>query len=182
MMKGIKRILNGLLFLITNKIITNFPSHYLRKAYLKMIGIKIGKSVSIYSGFEVRKASKIRIGNGTSVGFNTVLDGRNGLIIGENVNISSDAMIWTMQHDYNSQDFHASGGPVKIGDYAWISTRVIILPNVEIGEGAVIAAGSVVTKNVQAYSIVGGIPAKQIGTRDKNEFTYSPGKNPLPFV
>jgi acetyltransferase-like isoleucine patch superfamily enzyme len=56
-------------------------------------------------------------------------------------------------------------GPVKIGAGAWLGTQVIILPNVTIGEGAIIGAGSVVTKSVGAYEIWGGVPARKIGDR-----------------
>ena len=55
--------------------------------------------------------------------------------------------------------------PVEIGDRAWISSRSVILPHNTIGEGAVVAAGAVVTKSVPAYTIVGGVPAKIIGQR-----------------
>ena len=63
-------------------------------------------------------------------------------------------------------------GLVKIEDYAWICSRAIILPNVTIGKGAVVASGAVVTKNVDAYTVVGGIPAKKIADRNTDlEYT-----------
>jgi len=103
-------------------------------------------------------------------------------LIGQNVNISSEVMIWTMQHDYNSHDFRAQGGSVLVEDYAWISARVIILPGVVIGKGAVVAAGAVVTKDVPEYSVVGGVPAKVIGCRNHN-LCYIPAKmGVLPLV
>ena len=64
--------------------------------------------------------------------------------------------------------FDCKGGPVVIEDYVWVSTRAMILPNVTVGRGAVIAAGAVVTRDVQAYTIVGGVPAKQIGVRTRD--------------
>jgi acetyltransferase-like isoleucine patch superfamily enzyme len=93
------------------------------------------------------------------------LDGRNGITIGKNVNFSSEVALWTLQHDYNSPTFATSGGPIVIGDRAWISFRATILPGVTIGEGAVVAANSVVTKDVPPFTVVGGIPAKKIGER-----------------
>jgi maltose O-acetyltransferase len=72
------------------------------------------------------------------------------------------------------------GGPVTIHDHAWISARAIILPCVTIGQGAVVAAGAVVTRDVPEYSIVGGVPAKPIGTRPKN-LDYCPADYVLPF-
>ena len=157
------------------------PIQILRTLILKMMGLKIGKSI-IYGGFKIRKPSKIKIGNGTVIGHYASLDGRNNITIGDNVNLSSEVMIWTMDHDLNDSKFKASGGPVIIDDYAWISTRAIILPNITIGKGAVVAAGAVVTKNVESFDIVAGVPAKKIGTRNKN-LNYSPLESgTLPFI
>jgi acetyltransferase-like isoleucine patch superfamily enzyme len=140
------------------------------------------KDAIIYGGFHIREPSKISIGKGTIIGHGTTLDGRNGIIIGENVNFSSEVMVWTMQHDYNHPSFPPVGGEVVIHDYAWISVRAIILPNVTIGEGAVVAAGAVVTKDVEPYTVVGGIPAKKIALRNK-DLDYTPASGGgLPFV
>ena len=76
--------------------------------------------------------------------------------------------IWTMEHDPQDSYYGVKGGAVTIEDYAWISCRVVILPGVTIGKGAVVAAGAVVTKDVAPYTIVGGVPAKKIGTRTKD--------------
>jgi len=72
-----------------------------------------------------------------------------------------------MQHNVNDPDFRGESAPVIIGDYAWISCRTVLLPGVRIGEGAVVAAGAVVTKDVEPYAIVGGVPAKNIGERSQ---------------
>ncbi len=76
--------------------------------------------------------------------------------------------IWTMEHDPQDPYYRGTGGPVNIHDYAWISCRVVILPDVTIGKGAVVAAGAVVTKDVAPYAIVGGVPAKTIGKRTED--------------
>jgi acetyltransferase-like isoleucine patch superfamily enzyme len=91
-------------------------------------------------------------------------------------------MIWTMHHDYNDLNFKAIGGPVIVEDYAWICSRAIILPGVTIGEGAVIAAGSVVTKDVAAWTVVGGVPAKKISVRERKNYDYTPNEYWIPFV
>lgn len=97
-----------------------------------------------------------------------MLDARNGITIGNNVSLSMGVWIWTMEHDPQDSYYQAKGGPVVIEDYAWISCRVVILPGVTIGQGAVVAAGAVVTKDVPPYEIVGGVPAKVIGERTKD--------------
>ena len=171
----------GFLFLFTS-IVAYIPSQIVRKLILKYIlRLKISKNVVIYAGFEMRKPWKISIDSGTVLGHNAILDGKKGIKIGKNVNFSSEVMIWTLQHDYNNPSFSVKGGEVIIEDYVWISTRAIILPNVRIGKGAVVAAGAVVTKDIPPFTIVGGIPAKKIGERNK-ELNYVPSDAHLPFV
>ncbi len=92
--------------------------------------------------------------------------------IGENAVIAYEAIIWTLNHDYNDIHFCGKGAPVKIGAYAWICSRSIILPGVCVGEGAVVASGAVVTKDVPPYTVVAGIPAKVIGYREKKNYAY----------
>ncbi len=133
-------------------------------------------------GAEVRRPEWIEIGEGSVIGNGAVLDGRRGIRIGKNVNFSSGVWIWTVQHNYKDPMFGDVGGAVEIGDHAWLSCRVTVLPGVSIGEGAVIAAGSVVTKNVDPYWVVGGVPAIKIGERPR-EIHYSLGDNrPIPFI
>lgn len=99
---------------------------------------------------------------GTSIGIDNMFDSRNGLYIGKNVCFSDNVKIWTMHHDYNDIHFAIKGGKVEIQDFVWVGCNVIILPGVTIGEGAVIASGSVVTKDISPYTVVGGIPAKKL--------------------
>ena len=170
-MNKIKIWMLGLL-LFFDKIIRNIPSHFIRDiVYKYILRVRIGRHVAIYSGVEMRSPWNIEIGNNSIIGNSCLLDGRRGLRIGNNVNISSGAWIWTLQHDVQSSDFSAVGDRVEIGDRAWICSRVIILPGVEIGQGAVVAAGSVVTKSIPPFAIAGGVPAKVIGARNEN-LTY----------
>lgn len=164
----IYRIIRSIQFYFNNRLLNHFPSNRIRIALLKAQGMKIGKNVIIYDGFEIRSPRKIKIGNNTIIGFQSVLDGRLGLVIGENVNMSNQVMIWTLQHDFNSPEFNTKGGKVIIGDRVWLSLRSTILPNITINEGAVVAAGAVVTKNVEKYAVVGGVPAKFIVGRNNN--------------
>lgn len=144
------------------------PSHRLRKAGLRLYRAKIAPDALLYHGFWIFGPSKLAIGSSSVIGDHAILDAREGLTIGQNVNLSTNVAIWTGQHDYQSPDFAYEGGPVVIGDRAWLSFRSTILPGVTIGEGAVVAAGAVVTKDVPPFTIVAGIPAKAIGTRNRD--------------
>jgi maltose O-acetyltransferase len=85
-------------------------------------------------------------------------------------------MIYSSEHDLVDSNFSATLAPVKIGDYVFIGPRAIILAGVTIGDGAVVAAGAVVTKDVDPYTIVGGVPAKVIGERGLKDPHYKLGR------
>lgn len=145
------------------------PSHRVRKLILSHIyGMRIEKNVVIYGGFEIRSPWNISIGEGTIIGDESKLDGRNEIIIGKNVNFSTGVWVWTEQHDFQSPSFACKGGKVEIGDRAWVSARAIILPGRRIAEGTVVAAGAVLTKDTVPYGVYGGVPAKKIGERTRN--------------
>lgn len=155
--------------------ISEIHLHSVRIFFYKYIyRISLAKNVVIYSGCEIRSPQKLTIGEGSIIGDNAILDARAGLKIGSNVCFASNVSIWTLQHDYRDPEFRCTPdhyGPVTIGDRAWIGPNTVILHNVTIGEGAVIAAGAVVTKDVPPFTLVGGVPAKIIGNRPKN-LTY----------
>lgn len=158
------------------------PSHRIRCALYRFFGMRMGRRAVVYGGAEVRRPEWIEIGDGSIVGNEAILDGRLGIRIGRNVNMSTGVWIWTVQHDYRDSGFADVGGPVVIKDHAWISCRVVILPGVTIGEGAVVGAGSVVTKDVEDFAVVGGVPAKRIGERPRNiKYDLGAGDH-IPFI
>lgn len=130
------------------------------------------KNVKFYDGFSVRNPKGLTIEDGVSIGPKVLLDARCGLTIHKNAVIAYEAIIWTLNHDYNDIYFSGKGASVEIGEYAWICSRSIILPGIKIGEGAVVASGAIVTHDVEPYTIVGGIPAKVIGQREKKDYCY----------
>lgn len=149
-------------------IIAYIPSHLFRNfLYKNIFHMDIGKNVVIYYGTEIRAPWNIHIGEGTVIGDKAILDGRSGIKIGKNVNFSTGVWIWTNQHKVNDISFGIEGKPVIIEDRVWLSNRTIILPGVTVGEGAVVAAGAVVTKSVEPFVIAGGVPARKIGEREK---------------
>lgn len=162
---GIAHLLNGLLQLFT-RFVGFIPSHRLRwLIYRFVLRVKIHRTATIYGGAEIRFPWKLSIGPRSIVGHGAILDARSGLQIASDVNISTGVYIWTKDHDLSDAAFAMRGAPVVIESHAWLSCRSTILPGTRIGTGAVVAAGAVVTKDVEAYSIVGGIPAKHIGER-----------------
>ena len=153
---------------IPNHIINKIPLYFVRHAYYKVIlGIKLGSGSSIHMNTFINR-NKIQIGQNSVVNRNCYLDGRGRLIIGNNVSISPEVHLITASHDVNSEYFDYFVKDIIVEDYVWIGTRATILPGVKLGKGCVVAAGSTVTKDVSAYDIVGGVPAKVIGKRKQN--------------
>lgn len=148
------------------------PSHRLRNfIYRHVCGMNLCEDAVIYYGTEVREPSMITIGRGSIIGDHSILDARNGIVIGENVVFASDVKIWTEQHDHRDPFFRCSTqnhSSVIIDDRAWIGSHTVILHSVHIGEGAVVAAGAVVTHDVPPFTIVAGVPAKKIGERNRD--------------
>ena len=142
--------------------------HYFYRHVYK-VGLP-GDSI-IYSHCTFLDPWGVKLGHHTVVGDHARLDGRSGLIIGNNVDVSAETNIYTLEHDIESPIFDSKGGPVVIGDWAYIGSRVTILPDVTIGEGAVVASGAVVTKNVEPWTMVGGVPAKFIRKRPVVKYT-----------
>lgn len=144
------------------------PSCHIRRFIYKCLGAQIGENVVFHYGTEIRVPHRLRLGSGCIIGDNAILDAGNGITMGRNVNLSSNVSIYTEQHDHRDPYFRCTQSAPKnvtIGDRAWIGSNVTILPGVSVGEGAVCCAGCVVTKDVDAYSVVAGIPARKVNER-----------------
>jgi acetyltransferase-like isoleucine patch superfamily enzyme len=166
MKQKLKLFLKGLAFYLANHYIARLPSFRFRHWYYrKILRYHLGHSSSIHMDVFVT-GTHIVIGNHTVINRRTHLDGRIGIRIGNNVNISPEVYIVSMEHDPQDPQFSTRGGEVVIDNHAWIGVRALILPGVRIGTGAVVGAGAVVTKDVEPYHIVAGVPARKIGERN----------------
>lgn len=178
MSKGVRRIATVLsefqIMLLT--MVGAVPSHHTRRFFYRISGVKIGEGSTIHMGARFYQTKNINIGKGSILGEGIVLDGRAKITIGDHVDIASDVMIYNAEHDIHDKDFNAVFAPVTIEDHVFIGPRAIILPGVTIHKGAVVAAGAVVTKDVEEKAVVGGVPAKQIGNRNISELLYRLGR------
>jgi acetyltransferase-like isoleucine patch superfamily enzyme len=158
---------------IANNIIGLVPEHQLRLRYYRnQLGFTIGRDTSILMRAWFDDTDKLVIGNNTVINQGCRLDTRGGIRIGDNVSISANVTILTADHDLRNASFAYRERPVDIGDRAFLGTDCLILPGVTIGMGAVVAAGSVVTRSIEPMAIVGGNPARVIGTRPTSALDY----------
>lgn len=139
----------------------------IRYFFLKRIAKNVGKNVNIEQ--HVVFGEEFEIGDNSTVGFRSDIYGP--VKIGKDVMIGPEVAIYTHNHKHDEIDIpmikqgYTENKPVYIEDNVWIGRRVLIMPGVCIGTGSIVAAGAVVTKNVEPYSIVGGNPAKIIKYR-----------------
>ncbi|HWA51987.1 MAG TPA: acyltransferase [Patescibacteria group bacterium] len=154
----------------------HIPIHIVRNFIYQIFGVEIGAGSKIHMHAKFFDQRGIKIGVDTIIGDGAFMDGRAGLIIGSHVDVASEVMFYTSEHDLESETFKAREESVKIGDYVFIGPRAIILPGVTVGKGAVVAAGAVVTRDIPDFAIVGGIPAKIIGERKTHDLHYKLGR------
>lgn len=165
---NIRLIVGSLLSYGYNHFIGILPMLHFRHFFLRGYLGQVGKDSSVQMNCRFLNGRRVFLGSHNVINFGCLFDGRKfDIRTGNNVSIGPEATILTLGHDPRSPDFADRGGDVIIGDYVWIGYRAIVLPGVTIGEGAVIAAGAVVTKDVPDYAIVGGNPARQIGERPR---------------
>jgi maltose O-acetyltransferase len=141
----------------------------IRRVLVRHIFESVGKNVNIEQGVFFGSGKEITIGDNSGIGLEARVQGP--LTIGKDVMMGPYVLIYTKNH--NTSDItipmikqgESLPEPVVIEDDVWIGARVTILPGVVIGKHSIIAAGSVVTKNVEAYSVMGGVPATLLKKR-----------------
>lgn len=140
-----------------------------RRAICKPLFDACGSNLNVERGADFGTGSGIRIGSGSGIGTNAQV--RGPLTIGDNVMMAPGVTILTTNHRFDRTDIpmieqgHVSA-PVSIGNDVWIGQRAMIMPGVHIGNGCIVAAGAVVTKDVPDFAVVGGVPARILKYRN----------------
>jgi len=133
--------------------------------------VTIDRNASLLGSAVIRSIGEgISIGSGASVGAFNVIHGGGGVTIGKDSLLGPFVAIYSENHQFQDPDIpiRSQGNvrqPVQIGNDVWIGAHAVVVAGVSIGDGAVVAAGAVVTKNVPDRTVVAGVPAKVIGSR-----------------
>ena len=134
-----------------------------RELFSRLIGKDLSDDFRVFPPFTTDFGKNIHIGRNVFINSGCRFQDQGGIYIGDNVLIGHNVVLATLNHEENPQKRgNLCPAPIKIANDVWIGSNATILPGVAIGEGAIIAAGAVVTKDVEENSIVGGVPAKFI--------------------
>lgn len=181
-----RRLVAATIRYTTNHVVSHVPFHHIRHAwYRQVLGWYIGPQALILTGQRIqlggiRKSGKrVSIGAGTVIQRGCHLDTTGGLLIGENVSIAPDVWLLTTAQDYNDPAFGTLQQPIVIDSYACIGPRAMILAGMTIGEGAVVQAGAVVTRDVEPYMVVSGAPAQMVEMRQVHNPAYALSRQSL---
>ena len=130
---------------------------------------RCGREVNIRPGVYFGTGRHISIGDRSMIGEDAIVSSADEVVIGDDVMMGPQVMIYTANHGMavgaTMRQQPSVTSPVRIGNDVWIGARAILLPGIEIGDGAVVAAGAVVTRDVPPFAIVAGVPARVIRTR-----------------
>lgn len=142
-----------------------------KAAFLRLVGAEVGRRVVFYPGVWIAPGRNLHLGDDVDLAAGVVITTSGGVEIGARTLVGYRAQILSTNHVVPAGRGRIFGSghvkkPVAIGADAWIGAAAIVLPGVTIGEGAVVAAGSVVTKDVQPFMIVAGVPAKPVRRRE----------------
>ncbi|MDO4198857.1 MAG: DapH/DapD/GlmU-related protein [Erysipelotrichaceae bacterium] len=141
-------------------------------SYVKYLEELFGRSlegIRILTPFICDFGNRVKFGKGVFINHSAILSASGGIEFEDGVMLAPGVKIATINHDMNERHSIYTYGKVTIKKNAWIGMGASICPGVTIGEYAVVAAGAVVTKDVPAYAVVGGVPAKVIKMQDPSE-------------
>ena len=137
----------------------------LRKLFSELTGKEVDESFGLFPPFYTDYGQNITVGKNVFVNSGCCFQDQGGIEIGDNVLIGQQVVLATLNHDLSPKKrANMTPAPIKIGNDVWIGAHATVLAGVSVGDGAVVAAGAVVTKDVPANTVVGGVPAKILKT------------------
>ena len=149
---------------ITSKINTSYHEpEEIRRLFSELIGKPLDESFGLFPPFSTDCGKNISIGENVFINSGCRFQDHGGITIGDGALIGHNVVLATLNHDIDPRrrsDMHPA--PIFVGNNVWIGANATILPGVTIGDGSIVAAGAVVTRNIPINVIVGGVPAKII--------------------
>ena len=138
------------------------PFHAWRVLLLQRWGARIGAGCLVYADVVIWAPWHLSMADGAAIGDGAEIYNVAPISLGVRAVVSQKAFLCSASHDHRREDFPLTSAPITVGDRAWVAARAIVLPGITIGAGAVVAAGSVVTRNVVPGCTVAGNPARVV--------------------
>lgn len=129
---------------------------------LRCFGARIGPGSHVYPGARIWAPWNLEMGRTAAVADGAVIYNPDRVVLGDFAIVSQEAFLCTASHDYTQWSFPLITGPIRVGRYAWVAARAFVHPGVSLGEGCVVGAGSVVTRDLPAWSVCAGNPCRVI--------------------
>lgn len=154
---------------IKSKLNCEYHTEYeIREIFSELTSQPVNETLRLVPPFHTDCGKNIHIGENVFINSNCTMQDQGGIYIEDNVLIGHNACLLTLNHNENPQKrANLLPAPIKIGKGAWLGSNVTVLPGITIGDGAIIAAGAVVTKDVAEDTIVAGVPAKVVRKVDE---------------
>lgn len=143
------------------------PLHGWRRFILRCFGARIGADCHIYPKAEIWAPWQLECADKVAIADGAIVYNPAGVRIGSHAVISQQAYLCGATHDYRDPRFPLVARPIVIGDYAWVCARATVQAGVTVGDGAVLALGAVATRDLDAWGVHGGVPARRIGDRPR---------------
>lgn len=141
------------------------PLSSVKSMLLRLFGAEIGRGLVIKPNVRIKYPWKLKVGDYCWIGQDVWIDNLVDVCFGSHVCVSQQAYLCTGGHDYRRSSFDLIVRAIHVGDGAWLGARCTVLPGVAVGASAVVAAGSIVTRDVEPWNVVAGNPARSIGRR-----------------
>jgi putative colanic acid biosynthesis acetyltransferase WcaF len=141
------------------------PLHRWRAFLLRCFGAKLANDVHIYPKAQIWAPWNLVCADHATIADEAIVYNPAGVSLGSHAIVSQQAYLCGATHDYEDPKFPLIAFPISIGPYAWICARATVQPGVHVGEGAVLALGSVAPKDLEPWTVYGGIPARKIKAR-----------------
>ncbi|HEY0866053.1 MAG TPA: DapH/DapD/GlmU-related protein [Fimbriimonas sp.] len=145
------------------------PAHRWRAGILRLFGAKVERGTHVYPRVRIWAPWNLDLREECGVGDDAILYSMDAITIGRRAVVSQGAHLCCGTHDYDDPDFPLRAYPIVVGDRAWICAEAFISPGVQIGEGAVVGARSVVTRDIEPWTVCAGSPCRVVRNRSACE-------------
>lgn len=142
------------------------PMHRWRCMVLRCFGAKLGENNFIYPSARIWAPWLLETGDVATIGSRTHIYNVGGVFIGHHAIISEEVFLCGATHDFQDPDFPLISRRIEVAPYAWICARAVVLPGLACGEGSVLGAAAVATRNLEPWTVYAGNPARAIKPRD----------------